>query len=112
VINGGVQNFIQPRIMGQGLKINPLVVFIGLFVWGYLLGGIGAIVSVPLTLLVLTIMENFDATRMIAVLLRFTGGEQKEEHKEAIKQVQSLWGKTKDTIMPQGESQDKPKDKK
>ena len=82
VINGGVQNFIQPRIMGQGLKINPLVVFVGLFVWGYLLGGIGAILSVPLTLLVLTVLENFDATRMMAVLLRFTGGEKQEEQQE------------------------------
>ena len=105
VINGGVQNFVQPRIMGQGLKINPLVVFVGLFVWGYLLGGIGAILSVPLTLLVLTVMENFDSTRVMAVLLRFTGGEKREEHQEAMKQVQGLWDKTKATIMPEDEPQ-------
>jgi AI-2 transport protein TqsA len=111
VINGGVQNFIQPKIMGQGLKINPLVVFVGLFVWGYLLGGIGAILSVPLTLLVLTVMENFEATRMIAVLLRYTGGEKKEEHKEAVKQVQGLWEKTKDTFSLQDEPQAKGKAK-
>ncbi len=39
LINGGVQNFIQPKLMGRRLSILPVVVFIGLFVWGYLLGG-------------------------------------------------------------------------
>jgi AI-2 transport protein TqsA len=116
VINGGVQNFIQPRIMGQGLKINPVVVFVGLFVWGYLLGGIGAILSVPLTLLVLTIMENFDATRTMAVLLRFTGGEKNEVHQEALEQAQGLWDKTKDTILskdaPQAKSKPNSSEKK
>ena len=67
LINGGVQNFIQPKLMGQGLRISPVVVFVGLFVWGFLLGGIGAIVAVPLTLLVLIIMENFEGTRTVAV---------------------------------------------
>jgi predicted PurR-regulated permease PerM len=103
VINGGVQNFVQPKLMGQGLRINPLVVFIGLFVWGYLLGGIGALLAVPLTILVLTIMENFPGTRMVAVLLRYTGGEKKEEQKEALKHVEGLWGKTKATFKPEEE---------
>jgi predicted PurR-regulated permease PerM len=103
VINGGVQNFVQPKLMGQGLRINPLVVFVGLFVWGYLLGGIGALLAVPLTLLVLVIMENFEGTRMIAVLLRYSGGAKKEEHQEAVKQVRGLWEKTKSTFTPQKE---------
>jgi AI-2 transport protein TqsA len=36
VINGGIQNFYQPKVMGQRLKISPVVVFVGLFVWGFL----------------------------------------------------------------------------
>jgi predicted PurR-regulated permease PerM len=116
LINGGVQNFIQPRIMGQGLKINPVVVFVGLFVWGYLLGGIGALLAVPLTLLVLTFMENFEATRMVAILMRYTGAEKQKEHEEAVERVQSLWEKTKATFMSQQQeepqSKAKPKSKK
>jgi AI-2 transport protein TqsA len=108
LINGGVQNFIQPRIMGQGLKINPVVVFVGLFVWGYLLGGIGALLAVPLTLLVLTVMENFESTRMAAILMRFTGGEKEKEQQEAVKHVQSLWEKTKATFAPQQEPKEGP----
>ena len=78
LINGGVQNFYQPKVMGDRLKISPVVVFIGLFVWGFLLGGIGAILAVPMTLLVLIIMENFEDTRPLAILFRYTGEEKKE----------------------------------
>jgi AI-2 transport protein TqsA len=95
LINGGVQNFIQPKIMGQRLKISPVVVFVGLFIWGYLLGGIGAILAVPLTLMVLIIMENFEGTRSLAVLLRYTGEEKKEERDEAARNVKGFWEKVK-----------------
>ncbi len=106
LINGGVQNFIQPKIMGQGLKINPVVVFVGLFIWGYLLGGIGALLAVPLTLLVLTIMENFEGTRPLAILMRYTGEQNKEERKEAAENVKGLWGKVKGTFSSNRESED------
>ena len=106
LINGGVQNFIQPKMMGQGLRINPLVVFVGLFVWGFLLGGIGAILATPLTVLVLTIMENFDATRMPAVLLRYTGEHKKEERQQAMEQARGLWSKAKTSLEPKEEPEE------
>jgi predicted PurR-regulated permease PerM len=105
VINGGIQNFIQPKIMGQGLKINPLVVFVGLFVWGFLLGGMGAILAVPLTVLVLTIMENFDVTRTMAILMRYTGEEKKEERHKAKQEASGLFNKVKASLSPNGEAQ-------
>lgn len=98
VINGGVQNFYQPKVMGERLKISPVVVFIGLFVWGYLLGGIGAILAVPLTLLLLILMENFEATRTLAILMRYTGEEKKAERNEAEKQIRGIWGRVKGTF--------------
>ncbi len=73
-------------------------VFIGLFIWGYLLGGIGAILAVPLTLLVLIIMENFDGTRPLAILMRYTGEENEAEKKEAARRMKGLWNKVKDLI--------------
>jgi AI-2 transport protein TqsA len=110
LINGGVQNFYQPKVMGNRLKISPVVVFVGLFVWGYLLGGIGAILAVPMTLLVLIIMENFDGTRPLAVLMRYTGEEDKGERQEALKSVKGLWGKVKETVIPGGDAGE-PKEK-
>jgi AI-2 transport protein TqsA len=98
LINGGIQNFIEPKIMGDKLKVSPLIVFIGLFIWGYLLGGIGAILAVPMTMLVIIIMENFEGTRPIAILMRYTGEDKKEERQEAAKHVQGLWGRLKGSI--------------
>jgi AI-2 transport protein TqsA len=100
LINGGVQNFIQPKVMGNNLRISPVVVFVGLFIWGFLLGGIGAILAVPLTLLTLIIMENFEGTRTIAVLMRYTGEEKKEERKQALAQVQGSWNKARQAVAP------------
>lgn len=96
LINGGIQNFVQPKIMGNRLKISPLVVFVGLFIWGYLLGGVGAILAVPMTLLVLILMENFEGTRPIAILMRYTGDEKKAERQAAAQHMRGLWGKVKD----------------
>jgi len=105
LINGGIQNFVQPKIMGNSLKISPLVVFVGLFIWGYLLGGIGAILAVPMTLLVLIVMENFEVTRPIAILMRYTGEEKNEEPQAAAQHVKGLWGKVKGTIDSDRESE-------
>ena len=107
LINGGVQNFVQPKIMGDRLKISPVVVFVSLLIWGYLLGGVGAILAVPMTLLVLIIMENFEGTRTVAILMRYTGEEKKEERKEAEQHVKSLWSKVKETIRPGHDTGDK-----
>jgi predicted PurR-regulated permease PerM len=107
LINGGVENFYKPKVMGQKLSISPLIVFVGLFIWGYLLGGVGAILAVPMTMLVIIIMENFEATRPVAILMRYSGEEKKEEREEAAKHVQGLWGKVKETVHPNKDSEDK-----
>jgi AI-2 transport protein TqsA len=106
LINGGVQNFIQPKIMGDRLRISPVIIFIGLFVWGYMLGGIGAILAVPMTMLVLIIMENFEGTRPLAILMRYTGSEKKEERQEAAEHVRGLWGKVKGTFSSEKEAEE------
>ena len=107
LINGGVQNFVQPKIMGERLKISPVVVFVSLLIWGYLLGGVGAILAVPMTLLVLIIMENFEGTRTVAILMRYTGEEKKEERQEAEQHVKGIWSKVKGTIRPDHDAGDK-----
>lgn len=96
LINGTVENLVKPRMLGQQLKISPAVVVISLFVWGWLLGAVGAILSTPLTLLILSVLEGFDNTRWITVLLRTAGtGEtgDPEERQAAVGQIRNLWGK-------------------
>ena len=69
VINVGVSNVIEPRFMGQGLGISPLVIVLSLIFWGWLLGPIGMLLSVPLTMAVKAGLETAEATRPVAVLL-------------------------------------------
>jgi AI-2 transport protein TqsA len=108
LINGGVQNFYQPKVMGLRLKISPVIVFISLFVWGYLLGGIGAILAVPMTMMVLIIMENFKGTRPLAVLMRYTGEEHKAERQEAARNIKDVWDKLRGTIRFERGEKDEP----
>jgi AI-2 transport protein TqsA len=95
LINGSVENFVKPKRMGNSLRLSPLVVFVGLFVWGYLLGGIGAILAVPLTMLLVLLLENFGGTRTLAVLMRYTGETDVAEQQEALSHAKSLWEKTR-----------------
>jgi predicted PurR-regulated permease PerM len=70
VINTVVQNFVQPRMMGRGLNLAPVVVILSLFFWGWVLGLTGALLAVPLTLVVKElILDAYDDTRGLARLM-------------------------------------------
>jgi predicted PurR-regulated permease PerM len=70
LINGGVQNFLQPRMMGAGLNLSPLVVVLSLFFWGWVLGPMGALLAVPLTMVVKEVfLDAYDDTRGLAELM-------------------------------------------
>lgn len=97
LINGSVQNFVQPKMMGNDLNISPIIVFLSLFIWGWLLGAIGAILAVPMTLLVLTILDRFEVTRRYVQLLRPGSGSDADKL-QAKKDLSHWWGKFKSTI--------------
>lgn len=69
VVNVVVGNVLEPRIMGKGLDLSPLVVFLSLVFWGWVLGSIGMLLSIPLTMTVKIALESFDDTRWIGILL-------------------------------------------
>jgi len=62
-------NFIEPRVMGKGLGLSPLLVFFSLLFWGWLWGIPGMILSVPLTAVVRIVCQNIPALRPVAVLM-------------------------------------------
>jgi AI-2 transport protein TqsA len=69
VIGTVIGNIIEPKIMGRRLGLSTLVVFLSLVVWGSLLGVIGALLCVPLTMTLKLACETNEETRWIAVLL-------------------------------------------
>jgi predicted PurR-regulated permease PerM len=69
VINLLMGNVVEPRFMGRGVGLSTLVVFVSLVFWGWALGLVGMLLSVPLTMIVKIALEAKDETRWIAVLI-------------------------------------------
>ena len=66
IINGTVDNFLKPRLMGQGLDLSPLIVFLSLVIWGWALGVVGALLAVPITLMIKkVVLDGFEETRWL-----------------------------------------------
>lgn len=69
VINFTLDYGIEKRLMGRELGLSTLVVFLSLVLWGSLLGPIGAVLCIPLTMTLKFAFESCASTRWIAVLL-------------------------------------------
>jgi predicted PurR-regulated permease PerM len=64
-----IGNVIEPNALGRSLSVSPLIVLVSMFVWGWLLGPIGALLSVPLTLIAKIVLWNTSDLHWVAVLL-------------------------------------------
>jgi AI-2 transport protein TqsA len=69
VVHIVVGNIIEPKVTGKGLSLSTLVVFLSLVFWGWVLGPIGMILSVPMTSLVKIALESYEETRGLAIML-------------------------------------------
>jgi AI-2 transport protein TqsA len=56
-------------LMGRGLSLSPTVLYVGFIFWAWLLGGPGAFLAAPLTILVALIFQTFPETRWLASLM-------------------------------------------
>lgn len=68
-INVAFGNLIEPRLMGYGVGISPLIVFVGLVFWGWVFGPVGLLLSVPLTMTLKLALESDERTRWLAILI-------------------------------------------
>jgi AI-2 transport protein TqsA len=66
-------NVVEPAIMGSTLNLSPLVVIVSLMVWGTIWGVVGMFLCVPITVVSLIVLAQFETTRPIAVLLSSDG---------------------------------------
>ncbi|GAB3015578.1 AI-2E family transporter [Bowmanella dokdonensis] len=68
-INTLMGNLLEPRLMGRGLGLSPLMVFLSLIFWGWLLGPAGMLLAVPLTMVVKLALETSREGGWFALLL-------------------------------------------
>ena len=79
-INVTMGNLVEPRVMGKGLGLSTLVVFLSLVFWGWVLGPVGMFRSVPLTMVIKIAMESNRDTQWISIML---GNDQRPAEEEA-----------------------------
>jgi predicted PurR-regulated permease PerM len=66
-------NVVEPTIMGRSLNLSPLVVIVSLVVWGTIWGVVGMFLCVPIMVVALIVLAQFETTRPLAVLLSADG---------------------------------------
>lgn len=68
-VNTLIGNIIEPKLMGRSLGLSSLVVFITLIFWGWILGPVGMLLSIPLTIIAKVALDNGKKTKWLGTLL-------------------------------------------
>ncbi|PDV97242.1 AI-2E family transporter [Candidatus Chloroploca asiatica] len=68
-INLTIENLIAPSLIGRELSLSPAVVFVAFFFWTWILGPPGTFLSMPITVLVVVLLDSYDETRWMARLM-------------------------------------------
>lgn len=70
LINGGIDNILGPHLLGRGLDVTPAVSVVAIVFWGIVLGPVGAVLAMPLTVAVkLLILERYPDSRWLALVM-------------------------------------------
>lgn len=78
-----VGNVILPRMQGDSLNIDPVVVLLSLAFWGAIWGVAGMFLSTPLTVIAMVICAQFEGSRWVAILLSANGTPDKLRDRKA-----------------------------
>lgn len=73
LFNLGIQqlmgNIIEPRIQGSNLNLSPVLILISLAFMAWLWGAVGAVLAVPITVMLRVVFGYFDSTRFLSILM-------------------------------------------
>jgi AI-2 transport protein TqsA len=69
VLNLVAENVLEPTMTGRALSLSTWLVFIMFFFWVWLIGPVGALLSMPITVLIVLVLEHNEPTRWVAALM-------------------------------------------
>ncbi|PLX05573.1 MAG: hypothetical protein C0598_14285 [Marinilabiliales bacterium] len=69
IVNSLIGSIIEPPLMGRNLGLSPLIVFISLIFWGFILGPVGMLIAAPLTMILKIIFDNREQTKDLGMIL-------------------------------------------
>jgi len=73
ILNAAMDNAVTPRIYGKGLNLPILLVFLSFLFWSWVFGFLGALIAIPATLFVKTLLQGRQETHFLVVLLSGQG---------------------------------------
>ncbi|MBV9509194.1 MAG: AI-2E family transporter [Caulobacteraceae bacterium] len=68
-----IENIILPKLQSDRLNLDPVFILVSLAFWGAMLGIPGALMSTPLTVMVMAVASEFEGARWLAMLLSKEG---------------------------------------
>jgi predicted PurR-regulated permease PerM len=80
VIHNVIGNVVEPKVFGRTLGLSPLVVVLAIVTWGWILGPVGALLSVPLTMVLKIVLSHVDDLKWLAILLGAGDGRETERY--------------------------------
>lgn len=69
VISGAIGFGVEPRLAGTAVGLSPLVVVLSILFWGWMFGPIGALASVPLTMVFRVFLAESESLAWLAALM-------------------------------------------
>ena len=69
ILQNVMGNLIEPKIQGKGLKLHPVAILLSLALWGLLWGPVGMFLAAPIAAVIRVVLDNFETTRPIALLM-------------------------------------------
>jgi AI-2 transport protein TqsA len=70
------ENVLEPTLTGRALSLTTWLVFLMFFFWVWLIGPVGALLSMPITVLVVLVLQHNDRTQWVAALLTRDRGDE------------------------------------
>jgi AI-2 transport protein TqsA len=74
-INLAIENVVEPGYTGRQLKLSPTVVFVSFFFWAWLLGPVGGLMSMSITVLLMLVFQGHESTHWLAEIIGRGGDE-------------------------------------